>query len=115
MVQAMPGATAEDVRIIDEQIQRLTHLEAMFAEDFEPVRFLGEIFQNVPFLILEEKALRLECQCSWDRVERALALVGVKELRAMMTEDQGASVRCDFCGKEYKLTVEQLEALIPKG
>ncbi len=115
MVQAMPGATQEELKMIDDQVQRLTHLEAKFDENFEPVRFLSDIFENVPFIVLEEKPLKLECNCSWERVERALALVGVQELRSMMTEDQGASVRCDFCSKEYKLTVEQLEALIPKG
>ena len=57
--------------------------------------------------------MKLNCNCSWERVSRALALVGVEELQAMMIEDQGASVRCDFCAKEYKLGIAELKALIP--
>lgn len=113
LVQAMPGASPEDVRMIDEQVSRLKELDVKFAGGFSPVHLLGEIFQSVPFVVLEESVLKLDCNCSAERVLRALALVGVDEIRAMMVEDHGASVRCDFCAKEYRLTESELGALLP--
>jgi redox-regulated HSP33 family molecular chaperone len=45
-------------------------------------------------------------------VTRALALVGVAELKSMLAEDNSAEVRCDFCTKTYRVDAEGLRALI---
>ncbi len=84
-------------------------------ENSEPVSLLSQIFQSTAFLLLEEKPLLFTCNCSWERVERALALVGIAELRAMLEEDEKASVRCDFCTKEYTISSDDLRRMIDEA
>lgn len=112
LVQAMPGATAEEVGLIEQQIQGIESLAAELQNDADPVRLLSTIFQDSAFSVLEKRELRFECQCSWERVSRALALVGVAELQSMLSEDGSASVRCDFCSQDYLVSGTQLEELI---
>jgi redox-regulated HSP33 family molecular chaperone len=45
-------------------------------------------------------------------VKKALALVGTAELSAILKEDRSATVRCDFCSKEYTADAEELQKLI---
>lgn len=112
LIQAMPGATPQELQEIEKHINEIQSLAGRLKTDKDPVHLLSQIFQSTAFVLLEEKELRFECNCSQSRVERALALVGVAELRDMLEKQQGASVRCDFCTKQYAFNEEQLTKLI---
>lgn len=112
MIQALPGASPAEVKAIEQHIQSLDSLGATLSKNAGPMRLLSEIFQNTAFMVLEERPLEFKCSCTWERVERALALVGVQELQAMLTEDHSATVRCDFCSKEYQVSGDQLQRMI---
>lgn len=112
MVQAMPGANQKDIDQIEAHINEMHSLTDRYKTDTHPTRLLSQIFQDTPFVILEEKPLEFRCTCSWERVKKALSLVGVTELSDMLLKDRSASVRCDFCAKDYKLEEKELRALI---
>lgn len=112
LVQAMPGATAEELQEIEQHINEIQSLAGRLTSDSDPVRLLSQIFQSMAFILIEEKPLRFQCRCSLERVERALTLVGVSELQDMLEKQQGASVRCDFCTKQYIFDAERLKRLI---
>jgi molecular chaperone Hsp33 len=112
LVQVLPGASAEEVKAIEHHIQEINSLAEEVSKHKDPVYLLSQIFQNSPFILVEERPLVFRCNCSWDRVNRALTLVGVAELNAILTENGSASVRCDFCTQEYNVDGEGLKALI---
>jgi len=62
--------------------------------------------------VLDERPLLFRCQCERERIEAGIALLEVDELLDMINEDQGASVRCDFCGEVYEFSREDLEAVM---
>jgi molecular chaperone Hsp33 len=103
LIQALPG---------EQHSQDLSSLVERVTRTADPLMLLGQIFQSTAFIVVEEKALQFSCNCSWDRVERALTLVGAAELKSMLAEDNRATVRCDFCNKEYEVSAEALERLI---
>lgn len=112
LVQAMPGASEEELKSIEGHIHGLGSLDDQLTGDFDPVKLLSQIFESTAFMIVEDRPLSLSCNCSWDRVKRALVLVGPSELQAMLDEDGEAIVRCDFCTKEYRVTRGQLQLMI---
>ncbi len=112
LVQALPGASAQEIRAIEEHISEIQSLAERLEESSEPIMLLSQIFQDTAFIVVEEKPLTFKCRCSWDRVKRALTLVGAAELKSMLNEDQGASIRCDFCTTDYRLDAEGLKELI---
>lgn len=112
LVQALPGATIAEIKAIEGYLNEFHSLAEELARDADPVHLLSRIFQSTAFVILERTPIRFECNCSWQRVERALTLVGTAELKSMLTEDKQAMVRCDFCAKEYNIDSEALERLI---
>jgi len=105
MVQALPGASDKDLKWIEDQVMHIT-------DQLDPKQALAHLFQNAPFSFLETKKLSFKCACSLDRVERALALVGVDELKSMIEQQNGAEVKCDFCSEIYKVGRDRLEALV---
>lgn len=112
LVQALPGASPSEIKVIEQHIQELQSLAENLAKDANPLHLLSQIFQSTAFIVVEERSLEFSCNCSWERVRRALMLVGVEELQSMLNEDQSAVVRCDFCVKEYSVDRAGLENLI---
>lgn len=111
LVQALPGASAAEVKTIEQHINEIESLAANLARDADPLHLLSQIFQSTAFVVVEERPLKFECNCSWERVYRALTLVGVKELQSMI-EEKFAVVRCDFCSQEYKVDAAKLQDLV---
>ena len=114
MVQALPGASASEVQAIEQHINEIQSLAEQLAENSDPLRLMSRIFQSTAFIVVEDAPIKFNCNCSWERVRRALTLVGPEELRAMLEEDNHATVKCDFCSKEYSVDAAELESLIIK-
>jgi molecular chaperone Hsp33 len=115
LVQAMPGASAEEIYSMEKHINEIQSLARTLTDDSDPAHLLSQIFQDTAFVLLEEKQLQFKCTCSWERVTRALTLIGTVELQSMLAEDDHASVRCDFCGKEYQVDHDALQKLIDQA
>jgi molecular chaperone Hsp33 len=120
LVQAMPGAAPEEISSIESHLRDLHQAGGDLSKIFEndssdPMRLLSRVFQSTPFVKLEETPIEFHCTCSRERVENAMLLVGPTELRSMLNEDHGASVRCDFCSTDYKVDAARLEQLIEEA
>lgn len=112
LVQAMPGADDSELKAIELHINEIQSLAENLDHNSDPVALLSQIFQDTAFMLVEEKPLQFRCNCSWERVNRALVLVGPQELQSMLTEDGAAVIRCDFCTTEYRVEKDALQKLI---
>lgn len=61
---------------------------------------------------LEYKDIRWQCDCSRDKMKSALATIGIRDLKQLAREDNGAELGCQFCGSKYQFSEEELNALI---
>jgi molecular chaperone Hsp33 len=64
------------------------------------------------FEILQEKPVKFSCNCSLERVTSMISAMEKKEVEAMLKEDKGAKVTCEFCNKTYELTEEDLAKIL---
>ena len=62
---------------------------------------------------VEEKIpVRYHCNCSRDRVKKALISIGRKEIESMISEEKSVNLHCDFCNKDYKFTIDELKEIL---
>jgi molecular chaperone Hsp33 len=52
-----------------------------------------------------------KCRCSRAKIEGTLASLDSATLDAMIEEDHGALVTCNFCSTEYAVTEERLREI----
>ncbi|MCO4743958.1 MAG: Hsp33 family molecular chaperone HslO [Proteobacteria bacterium] len=64
------------------------------------------------FRVLDEREVRWQCRCGQDKVEGMLYALEVPMLRAMLDEDEGASVQCHFCNDEYAISARRLAEIL---
>ena len=111
LVQAMPGASEKELEQIEKHIVEVGDLARRFGADAEPTQLLSEFFQDSTFLLLEEKEIGYRCECSLEKVERALILIGKRELISLRDENKDVEVNCDFCRKLFTVSVTRLGEL----
>ena len=65
--------------------------------------------------ILESVPTEYYCNCSKERVEKAVASVGKKDLQEMIEEGKPIEVNCHFCNTSYEFTVDELKEMLKKA
>ncbi len=114
IIQMMPNA--EDI-----SIKSIEYSAGMFMDISKTILeygldgSVGQLLCHLEPVILAREPVMYKCDCSRERVERALVSLGEKELTDMLNEQHSASVDCHFCNTRRKFSAEQLEELISRA
>ena len=77
---------------------------------------LNRIFAEMPeqFAVkaMETRDIGWECDCSTERLEKALMSIGVTDMKTILEEDGEAELTCQFCRTKYHFDKEHLERLL---
>jgi molecular chaperone Hsp33 len=113
LVQLLPGVSDKEAIALTDRIRAIGAVSSRLTAGQGPREWLAEIFPN-GCSILGEVPARFFCGCSMERVERALKLLGLEEIRAVLEDgsDGGSDVICGFCRMAYTLQPSRLKALI---
>lgn len=111
IIQAMPGITEEELSKLEENLKDMTSVTEAFKKYKTPEKVLNHILKGFEFSIIDKVPAKYVCDCSKDRVERALISLGKKELESLINEQGTAELTCHFCNKKYNFNKEQLQEL----
>ena len=50
---------------------------------------------------------KFDCNCSKERIEKAIISVGKKEIQEMINDGKDIEVKCHFCNTAYTFSVEE--------
>jgi len=112
LVQSFPGAREDEVESVIEKIQNNPSITELLRSGNTPEDILAGIFQDLDFDIIERRPLAFRCNCSRERVERALISLGPSEISTIIEEQGDAEVTCEFCRQAYSFSREELEQLV---
>lgn len=112
IVQMMPDATDETISQIEKNISKLESITTMLDKGMTPVDIMNVVLAGLNPIILDETEVGFECDCSKERVSKALVAIGKTELKTIIEEDKGAEVGCQFCNTKYKFSEEELTNLL---
>lgn len=116
ILQVLPGAKDACLDALEEQIAALGSLTEHIPHVNSPAELMERILGKMPPRyrpeVLEERHIRWDCDCSTERMEKALISIGEKDLASLIQEDRGAELTCQFCLKKYSFDQEELEALL---
>lgn len=115
MIQLLPGASDELIDRLEERLGELSSITALLDARKTPEEILSGLLGDFDLEILEKKPVQFHCDCSRERVERAIVSIGKKEIREMIEEGKPIEAGCQFCNKKYSFSVEELEELLQKA
>jgi len=111
IVQLMPGASEAAIQSIEMSAGMFMDISGTMKE-YHLDGAVDQLLMHLQPKVLERRETCYRCDCSRERVERALITLGKKELGDMIDEQHGAQVDCHFCNKRYAFTEDDLKALL---
>ena len=114
IVQLMPFAEESTIAKLEENVQKITSVTNLLEEGHTPESLLEKVLEGFDMEINEKVPTEFYCNCSRERVEKALISIGRKELNEMIQEGKSIEMNCHFCNKYYEFTVEELKEILRK-
>lgn len=114
IIQLMPDTDDEIIDKLEEKIKSITSVTAMLEEEKTPEMILEYILGDFGLEITETIPTGYHCNCSRERVEKALISIGKNELKEMIKEGKDEEVNCHFCNKKYVFTTQDLKNIVTK-
>jgi len=112
LIQLLPGADEQVISSVEEGVNRVGAVTDALYSGMDAEELVREILRDFELEIVGREAVEYRCYCSRDRVTRALISMGKNELGAMLAEQGGAELTCQFCDKVYHYSKEELEDLL---
>ena len=114
IVQLMPFAEESTIAKLEENVQKITSVTSLLEEGQTPESLLEKVLDGFDMEINEKIPTEFYCNCSRERVEKALISIGRKELNEMIQEGKPIEMNCHFCNHNYEFTVEELKEILRK-
>ncbi len=115
LIQLLPGAQDAVIEKIEAGVQRVGPVSRALEQGAGPEALLREILREFDMQVLETHPVEYRCNCSRERVTRALLSMGRQELVEMIQEQKGAELTCQFCDAVYRFSQQELEQLLEEA
>lgn len=112
IVQMMPGQDEMLGDIITYRLEEIPPISQLIAEGKSGEDLLNLLFDDMDLKIHESIEVDYVCDCSRERVEKAMISIGREELTKLMEEDEQTEVACHFCNKKYHFSREDIGELL---
>lgn len=112
IIQMLPGADEMLADLLMYRLEEIPSVTALLEEGKTITEIIAYIFEDMDLKILEEKTPEFQCDCSRERVEKALISIGKKELQTLYDEDKTEELVCHFCNEKYKFNHDDIGRLL---
>jgi molecular chaperone Hsp33 len=112
IIQLLPGAEASLVDKLEQRIHEVKSVTHMLEEGLTPEQILEHILGDFGLEILDTVPARFYCNCSKERVSKAVMSIGQKDLQEMINDNKPIEVNCHFCNSHYTFSVEELQEML---
>ena len=113
IIQLMPFAEERVVDILEKKIATITSVTDLLEQGMTPediLKFVLSDFGEVEFT--DKIETQFKCNCSKERVTKALISLGKKELQSMIDDGEEIELNCHFCNSHYKFSVDEMKEIL---
>lgn len=114
IIQMLPDADPLLADLLMYRLEEIPSVTSLLSDGKTIEEILELIFDDMDLKILEEITPRYLCDCSRERIERALISIGKKDLTEIYSEGKDEELVCHFCNKKYQFTNKEIGELLNK-
>lgn len=112
IIQLMPDATEEVIDKLEKRIKEIKSVTHMLENGMTPEKILEYILGGMELEILDTIPTQFYCNCSKERVSKAVMSIGVKDLKEMVDDNKPIEVNCHFCNSHYTFSPQELGQML---
>lgn len=108
IIQLMPFASDETIDRLEENLSKVKSVTALLDSGMTPKKMLEYLLDGLNPEITDSLPTKFYCNCSKDRVAKALYSLNKSDLDEMINDGKDIEVNCHFCNKNYTFSVDEL-------
>lgn len=109
IVQLLPNANDDTISKLEQNIMSMkSPSEVLFTSNDDPEALIKGALKGFDYEITEEKEVCFHCECSKEKSLQIISTLGIKDLKEIVDDGKGASLSCDYCGKSYDFSHEDV-------
>ena len=112
LLQLLPGATEEEISLVENNIENIPSITNFFESGHDVYDIINTVMDGFNPSILDETDVKYQCDCSRERVKKALISIGIKDLEMLRDEEDQIEMGCQYCDAKYYFTKKDLDNII---
>ena len=113
IIQLLPYASEDTITKLENSLAELSSVTDFFNDGLSVEDMMRKIIGTEVFgtdiSIEEKRPTAYHCNCSRERVTKALISIGKKELESMINDGKPVNLHCDFCNTDYEFTIPEIK------
>jgi molecular chaperone Hsp33 len=115
IIQLMPDIDEETIKQLEDNLSKMPPITTLLDEGKTPEDIINIVLGSMGVQILDTIDTKFHCNCSRERVEKALISVGRKDIQEMIDEGKPVELNCHFCNKKYEVTIDGLKGMLSES
>lgn len=111
IIQLMPFAEESVIERLEKKVAEVTSVTSLLAQGYNPEMILEKLLGEFGLEITDQMPAQFFCNCSKERVEKALAGISKEEMDDIIKDGEPIEVNCDFCNTHYTFDIDELKEI----
>ena len=111
IIQLMPFAEESVIERLEKKVAEVTSVTSLLAQGYNPEMILEKLLGEFGLEITDQMPAQFFCNCSKERVEKALASISKEEMDGIIKDGEPIEVNCDFCNTHYTFDIDELKEI----
>lgn len=114
VIQILPDTPDEIITLIEKRLSNIKSITEMLEDGMTLEEIADYVSDDLNTRVVEEILPQFKCDCSKERMERALLTIGKSDLEEL-EKDPVTELECHFCNKKYSFTSEEIKDLVKRA
>ncbi len=109
IIQVMPECDDDSLSKLENSISGIMPMTEMLNRGMTLEEILKYIMPDFDVEVLESVDVRYECDCSKERMEKAMISLGKEQIGEILNDTGEAEICCRFCDRKYTFSTDDLK------
>lgn len=114
IIQLMPFAEEELITDLETRLNDFSSITSLMDKGMSPEDMINKLFEGYDVVFNDSITPEYHCDCSKERVYKAIMSVGKAEIEDMISDGKPIEVGCHFCNKKYTFDIPDLQSMLTK-
>ena len=114
ILQLMPFTPDDVIEKLEKRISEIDSVTQMLDKGMTPEEILEDVLGEFGVEVTERIETGFHCDCSKERVSKALATLSKKDMDSIIADGESIEVKCQFCNHAYEFTIDDLKEIRKK-
>ncbi|MCM1499779.1 MAG: Hsp33 family molecular chaperone HslO [Clostridium sp.] len=112
ILQLMPFAEETLISDLETRLADFSSITSLLDKGMSPTDMMKKLFHGYDISFSDSTVPEYHCDCSKERVCKAVMSIGKKEIKEMIAEGKPIEVNCHFCNQNYIFEIEDLKEML---